>query len=95
MNQLTRGLSLPVISLRGFSLPVAGLFSGVVGGILGYDLFTLYGNARISSLQRELVLSAKHLPLWSNPRFAVNPDRAFFELADDKHNEPLIFHSGL
>ena len=35
------------------------------------------------------------MPLWSNLRNAVNPDRAFFELADERHNEPLIFHSGL
>jgi hypothetical protein len=86
---------LPVLSLRGCSIPVSGLFSGIVGGILGYDLFALYGSSRLSSIKRETLLAAKHLPLWSNLRNAVNPDRAYFELADERHNEPLIFHSGL
>ena len=67
----------------------------MVGAILGYDLFALYGSSRINSITREILLGAHHLPLWSNLRNAVNPDRAFFELADEKHNEPLIFHSGL
>jgi len=62
---------------------------------LGYTIFSIYGSSRLSGIQRDIVLGAKSLPLWSNLRNAVNPDRAFFELADDKHNEPLIFHSGL
>ena len=81
--------------VRGVNLPTAGLLSGVFGGILGYDLLGLYGSSRLGSIKREALLSAKSLPLWSNLRNAVNPDRAFFELADERHNEPLIFHSGL
>lgn len=91
----TRARSLPVLCFKGVSVPTAGLFSGVVGGIVGWDLCGFYGSSRMSSIKRELVLSAHHLPLWSNLRNAVNPDRAFFELADEKHNQPLIFHSGL
>lgn len=67
----------------------------MVGAVLGYDLVNLYGNHASSSLEKEIILGAKHLPLWSNLRCAVNPDRAFFELADERHNEPLLFHSGL
>jgi hypothetical protein len=67
----------------------------VVGGLLAFDLFALYGSSRLNSIKRDILLSAKNLPLWSNLRNAVNPDRAFFELADERHNEPLIFHSGL
>lgn len=92
---MTKKIALPTLSLRGFSIPVSGLFSGVAGGILGYTIFSLYGSSRLSGIQKDIVLGAKSLPLWSNLRNAVNPDRAFFELADDKHNEPLIFHSGL
>jgi hypothetical protein len=50
--------------------------------VIGYDIFALYGSSRLSSIKREALLSAKHLPLWSNLRNAVNPDRAYFELAD-------------
>jgi hypothetical protein len=67
----------------------------VVSAEVGYGLFNLYGSARVSSIEREALLGAKHLPLWSSLRNAVNPDRAFFELADERHNEPLLFHSGL
>ena len=76
-------------------MPVAGLFSGFLAGGLGYDLFTFYKWSKESSLKRDAVLAARHMPLWSNLRNAVNPDRAFFELADERHNEPLVFHSGL
>jgi hypothetical protein len=88
-------LTLPVLALRGVHVPVAGLFSGVLGAFIGYDIFALYGSSRLSSINRDILLAAKHLPLWSNLRNAVNPDRAFFELADERHNEPLLFHSGL
>ena len=84
-----------MLAIKGIHVPVAGLFSGVVGGVLGYDIFAFIGSSRVNSLKRESILAAKHLPLWSNLRNAVNPDRAYFELADDKHNEPLLFHSGL
>ena len=88
-------MSLPVLALKGIHVPVSGLFSGVLGGVLGYEIFSFVGSSRVNSLKRDTILSAKHLPLWSNLRNAVNPDRAYFELADDKHNEPLLFHSGL
>lgn len=84
-----------MLALKGIHVPVSGLFSGVLGGVLGYEIFSFIGSSRVSSLKRDTILSAKHLPLWSNLRNAVNPDRAYFELADDKHNEPLLFHSGL
>ena len=71
-----------MLSLRGFNLPISGLFSGVLGSLVGYDIFSFYGSAKISSLQRDLVLGSKNMPLWSNLRYAVNPDRAYFELAD-------------
>jgi hypothetical protein len=71
------------------------LLSGVAGALIGFEIFGLYGSSRLNSIKRETLLAAKHLPLWSNLRNAVNPDRAFFELADERHNEPLIFHSGL
>ena len=61
---------------------MSGLASGVVGSALGYNLLAFYGGLRLDTIQRNLALSAKHLPLWSNLRNAVNPDRAFFELAD-------------
>lgn len=93
--QATRRLSLPVLHIKNYHVPTGGLLSGVVAAVLGYDLFSLYGHARLTSIKRELVLGGKHIPLWSNLRFAVNPDRAYFELADEKHNEPLVFHSGL
>ena len=76
-------------------MPVAGLFSGFAGGLAGYELFGFYRTSSVASLSRDLVLNGQAVPLWSNLRNAVNPDRAFFELADDRHNEPLIFHSGL
>ena len=93
--QATRRLTLPIISFRGISFPVAGLFSGFLAAGVGYDLFTFYKWSRKSSVQRDAVLGGKNVPLWSNLRNAVNPDRAFFELADEKNNDPLVFHSGL
>ena len=68
--------------MRGCSLPLSGFASGVIGGVVGYELFNLYGGFRLDTIKRNIILSAKHLPLWSNLRNAVNPDRAFFELAD-------------
>ena len=67
-------------------MPIAGLFSGVASGCIGYDLLTLYKWNREASLQRDAVLSTQGIPLWSNLRNAVNPDRAYFELADERHN---------
>ena len=64
--------------MKGYSLPLSGLTSGVVGGVVGYDLFNLYGGFRLETIKRNIILSSKHLPLWSNLRYAVNPDRAFF-----------------
>ena len=94
-TQVTRRLTLPVLSIKGCSIPTAGLFSSVVAGVVGWDLFHFYGASRLASIKRDLVLNSKGVPLWSNLRNAVNPERAFFELADERHNEPLIFHSGL
>jgi hypothetical protein len=93
--QATRRLPLPVLSLRGCSVPLAGLASSAVAGIVGWDLLGFYGSSRLASIKRDLVLAGQGVPLWANLRSAVNPDRAFFELADERHNEPLIFHSGL
>ena len=93
--QATRCLTLPILNLKGCKVPVAGLLSGAAAGLVGFELFSLYGSSRLTSIKRDLVLSSQGIPLWSNLRWAVNPDRAFFELADDRQNEPLIFHSGL
>ena len=93
--QATRRLTLPIISFRGISFPVAGLFSGFLAAGAGFDLFTFYKWSRKASVQRDAVLGGKNVPLWSNLRNAVNPDRAFFELADERNNDPLVFHSGL
>ena len=68
--------------MRGCSLPLSGFASGLIGGVAGFELFQLYGGFRLDTIKRNILLSAKHLPLWSNLRYAVNPDRAFFELAD-------------
>jgi hypothetical protein len=60
------------------AIPVSGVFSGAVGAFLGFEIFSLYGSSRLTSIKRESLLAAKHLPLWSNLRNAVNPDRAYF-----------------
>jgi hypothetical protein len=54
------------------------VFSGAVGAFLGFEIFSLYGSSRLTSIKRESLLAAKHLPLWSNLRNAVNPGRAYF-----------------
>ena len=78
LNQLTRRLSLPVLSIKGYSIPVAGLLSGAIAGEVGFWLFAFYGWNRKSTIQRDAVFAARSIPLWSNARHAVNPSRAFF-----------------
>ena len=91
----TRRLPLPTLAVRNWTVPVGGVFSGVVGGLGGWLLASGFSNLRVKSIVEGEVLNGAHVPLWSNPRNAVNPDRAYFELADERNNEPLIFHSGL
>ena len=55
MTQLTRRLALPVLSIKGYSVPTAGLFSGVVAAGIGQTVASLYGNLRLPSLERELI----------------------------------------
>lgn len=79
---MTRRLNLPILTLKAYKIPLSGLASSVIGGLIANDLLKIYGNKKIEDLKRETILSAKHLPLWSNQRYAVNPDRLYFELAD-------------
>ena len=81
--------------MRNWNIPVGGVFSGAVAGVGGYFLAQAFSSLRVRSIIEGEVLGGAHVPLWSSARHAVNPDRAFFELADERNNEPLIFHSGL
>jgi len=86
---------LPILHIKNFNLPVAGLFTAVTASGFSYLLSnSIYGSLVVSNITA-LALGSKHLPLWSNKNYAVNPDRAYFELDDDKGNSPTIFHSGL
>ena len=46
-------------------------------------------NTHASMLKNEV------FPVWLNKERVINPDRVFFELDDNKLNEPTIWHSGL
>jgi hypothetical protein len=62
---------------------------------VSYLLFDFIGVRQLSAFETNIALSSPHLPLWKDKRFAVNPDRAYFELVDNDNNELSIFHSGL
>lgn len=70
------------------------LIASVAVGFVDSLLITLfltksYRNTHESLLKKEV------FPAWNHVERVVNPERIFFELDDNNHNEPTIWHSSM
>jgi len=85
LNQLVQNK----ISFKGKFLIVSGAVGLIDSFLVSVALTNSYRNTHASLLKKEV------FPAWFNKERVVNPDRVFFELDDNNHNEPTIWHSAM
>ena len=77
------------IAVKGRFLLVSAGAGLVTSFFASWILTSSFGSSRQSLLRNEV------FPAWLQRDRVVNPDRVFFELDDNHHNEPTIWHSSM